>query len=279
MSKDKSKNAHKQRVQEKMDKAVRAAEIYNGIYEQKEMARRRRHRHQTAASKAEQRANQLQTVKEHLIQSVAMPWVYAVVIFVVASVLFSPFLGMVINFHKENYSKSKPDFSVSGEVTETFTGSDVRDGYVTLSEISRPETNENYAVINCKLAGLDNTKIYFGKSLTGLSRGVTQLEDSSLPGEGGVVTIYGYNSTFFGGLKQLTKDDEIVITTNYGVYTYKVTECLEAPVEEKSVILKSSGNKEKLVLFTELSSGVIEEPSDNMYYVCAEKMSGPLLMQ
>ncbi len=280
MSRDKSKDKHRERVQAKMDKGVRAAEIYNGIYEQQKKSERRHRRHSTAASKAEQRANQLKTVKERLIQSVAIPWIYAVVIFIVASVLFSPFLGMVIDFHKENYSKSIPDFSsASREVTETFTGSDVKDGYVTLSDITKPEINENYAVITCKLAGLDNTKIFFGESLVGLSKGVVQLEDSSLPGEGGVVSLYGYGATAFSGLKKLTKDDEITVTTNYGVYTYKVTESREAPEDEKATLLKASGNEEKLVLFTEMTSSIIEEPSENMYYVVAKKTSGPLLMQ
>jgi sortase A len=55
-----------------------------------------------------------------------------------------------------------------------------------------------------------------------LRRGVGHLTGTALPGEPGNVAIAGHRDTFFRALRNVRKDDEVVLTTVDGSYRYQV---------------------------------------------------------
>jgi sortase A len=55
-----------------------------------------------------------------------------------------------------------------------------------------------------------------------LNRAVGRIEGTALPGEPGNVGIAGHRDSFFRGLKDLSKDDLVRVTTLSGVYQYRV---------------------------------------------------------
>ena len=55
-----------------------------------------------------------------------------------------------------------------------------------------------------------------------LQHGVGHIEGTALPGESGNIGIAGHRDTFFRGLKDIHKDDEILLQTAAGVVRYDV---------------------------------------------------------
>src|SRR5262245_47237830 len=55
-----------------------------------------------------------------------------------------------------------------------------------------------------------------------LNRGVGRIEGTAMPGEPGNFGIAGHRDGFFRGLKDLSKDDLVTVTTLSGVYQYRV---------------------------------------------------------
>jgi sortase A len=55
-----------------------------------------------------------------------------------------------------------------------------------------------------------------------LRRAVGHIPGTSLPGQKGNVAIAGHRDTFFRGLRNIRKNDEITLTTLHGFYRYRV---------------------------------------------------------
>ena len=110
--------------------------------------------------------------------------------------------------------------------------------------ISYPSYGVKYATM---YIGERRESIYFGDSSEILSKGIGHMTSSSLPGEGGKTILSGHNTGLFRKLFDLEKNDEIIIDTIYGKFTYK---------------FKGS----KVVEDTDISS--IEEDYDLILYTC-----------
>ena len=92
-----------------------------------------------------------------------------------------------------------------------------------VGEITRPAFGEQYAVLECKSAGI-NVPVYWGSSEELLERGACQTTSSAVLGETGNVVIDAHVNTFFASLDQIKVGDEITLYTEYGVFTYTARE-------------------------------------------------------
>lgn len=95
-----------------------------------------------------------------------------------------------------------------------------------------------------------NAIVYHGDSLDLLNRGIGHYTGSYFPGEGGTILLAAHNSKeHFKGLPQLKKNDQIIIETQYGIYTYEVTDqkIMKATELEK---LNIQSKEEELILYT-----------------------------
>lgn len=108
-----------------------------------------------------------------------------------------------------------------------------------------PEYGTQYGTI--KIDKIDkNLPVYFGDTLEILKKGVGHSSGSYFPGEGGSIIYMGHNSKdMFRRFSELELNDEIVVTTTYGEYTYKIydmklvkeTELDKLPIQKDKEIL------------------------------------------
>jgi sortase A len=81
-----------------------------------------------------------------------------------------------------------------------------------------------------------------------LRRAVGHIPGTALPGQRGNVALAGHRDTFFRGLRQIRKDDEITLTTLSGSFRYRV-ESTRAVEPEATEVLDDAEN-ELLTLVT-----------------------------
>jgi sortase A len=110
---------------------------------------------------------------------------------------------------------------------------------------SYPEYGTKYGTIALPTLGLE-FDLYFGDSLSILKNGIGHSSGSYFPGEGGSIICMGHNySGILKTLPNINLGDEIIITTSYGVFTYKVnntkivyyTNTEELPIQREKEIL------------------------------------------
>ncbi len=88
-------------------------------------------------------------------------------------------------------------------------------------DVIQPDYGQIYAHITCERIGLDKD-IYYGDDEVLLKKSLGQYTGSHLFGEGNVILVAGHNGTHFKAIRHVEKDDEVVVTTEYGTFTYKV---------------------------------------------------------
>jgi sortase A len=87
-----------------------------------------------------------------------------------------------------------------------------------------------------------------GTTARTLRLGVGHIEGTALPGEPGDIGIAGHRDTFFRDLKNIHRDDEILLHTASGISRYKV-DWIQITVPSDGDIV-SPGNKSALTLVT-----------------------------
>ena len=110
---------------------------------------------------------------------------------------------------------------------------------------SYPEYGTQYATIQIPRIDVD-LPVYFGDTLDILKKGVGHSSGSYFPGEGGSIIFMGHNSKkVFRKFSELQKDDEIIVKTGYGEFSYKIydmqiveeTETYKLPIQQEKEIL------------------------------------------
>lgn len=116
---------------------------------------------------------------------------------------------------------------------------------ITSKLINYPEYGTQYATIEIPKINV-NLPIYFGDTLEILKKGVGHSSGSYFPGEGGSIIYMGHNSiNVFRRFSELQKENDIIVKTNYGEYTYKIydmklikeTEVDKLPIQKDKEIL------------------------------------------
>lgn len=108
-----------------------------------------------------------------------------------------------------------------------------------------PEYGTQYGTIKIPKIDVD-LPIYFGDSLDILKNGVGHSSGSYFPGEGGSIVYMGHNSKkVFRRFSELQIGNEIIVTTSYGEFNYKIydmqlineTEIDKIPIQKEKEIL------------------------------------------
>lgn len=108
-----------------------------------------------------------------------------------------------------------------------------------------PEYGTKYGIIKISKIDVD-LPVYFGDTLEILKKGVGHSSGSYFPGEGGSIIYMGHNSkNMFRRFSELQIGNEIIVTTTYGEYTYKIydmqlikeTEIDKLPIQKEKEIL------------------------------------------
>ena len=114
-------------------------------------------------------------------------------------------------------------------------------------EIVRPAFGEQYAVLKCEAAGI-NVPVYWGSSAELLERGACQTTSSVVIGETGNVVIDAHVNTFFADLTKIPPGDEVVLFTEYGIFTYTATEQVKFENTDKRYV--NTTDFDRLTLYT-----------------------------
>jgi len=113
--------------------------------------------------------------------------------------------------------------------------------------VKHPAFGEQYAVLECKAVSL-SVPVYWGSDAELLEHGACQSTSSKIIGEVGNVVIDAHVNTFFADLDKIQPEDEIVLYTEYGIFTYKVREQITFENTNKRYVLPTS--YDQLTLYT-----------------------------
>lgn len=139
--------------------------------------------------------------------------------------------------------------------------------------VGKLAVGQSYGWISSEDFDLD-AYIYYGDDEKTLEKGVGQYTDSGLPGYGKTILLCGHDTTYFKGLAEAQIGDNVHIRTQYGDYSYRITETTVTTAEDiDAARLEDAG--EQLVLYTCYPFGATDRVREQRYFVYCEKTSGP----
>ncbi|MDE6021095.1 MAG: class D sortase [Ruminococcus sp.] len=156
---------------------------------------------------------------------------------------------------------------VNAEISKEYDGETYSDGEVVI-----PKFGEQYAALEIESIGL-YVPVYWGSNAELLELGAVQSTSSTAAGSGGNVVIDAHVNTFFNELDKAVVGDKVTLYTQYGRFTYEVSELIEFRASDKKYVLPAK--EEKLTLYTcemqvfgssEKRIGVVCKPVEMIYY-------------
>ena len=189
---------------------------------------------------------------------------------------FAPVVIPVISSMNLIISENKPDYSsrIASIFKENGPGS-LNAKTVDEKYVEMPSYGTHYARLEIESASV-RTNLYFGDSSAVLKKGVGQYIGSNIPGYGRPILIGGHNNGDFNKLQFVKKGDIATITTNYGIYKYKITGTKIASYSNKSSY-DLSQQKEQLILYTCYPFNTLGLTSKR-FFVYGDKVSGPVIV-
>lgn len=195
-------------------------------------------------------------------------------IYTILNPIINPLLGVSQIFI------SDADLNTGENLTSIFVGNvgdqasqdSSSDGTVDMSQVQIPSYGSHYANLSIASVSID-APLYFGDSSAALNSGLGQYNGSFLPGMGRPILISGHNNSYFNSLQYISIGDEIVITTNYGIYRYQVTETAIKNETDKSAY-DLGAQEEVLILYTCYPFDTLGF-TPQRFFVYADKISGP----
>ena len=204
-----------------------------------------------------------------------MPLLFCSVGYVILYIAFAPLVIPVISSLSLITSDNNIDYS--SRIDSIFKSNGNLAGIETVKEadIEMPSYGTHYARLEIKSASVA-ADLYFGDSSAVLKKGVGQFIGSFIPGYGRPLLIGGHNNGAFNSLQYVKQGDIVTITTNYGVYEYRITETKIADHKDKGTY-NLSLNKEQLVLYTCYPFDTLGLTSKR-FFVYGEKILGPVIV-
>lgn len=156
---------------------------------------------------------------------------------------------------------------VNNDIAKDHSGETFTEG-----EVIIPKFGEQYAVLEIESIDL-SVPVYWGSNDELLELGAVQSTSSTAAGSGGNAVIDAHVNTFFNELDKTAVGDTVVLYTQYGKFTYEVSELIEFKASEKKYVLPAK--EEKLTLYTcemqvfgssEKRIGVVCKPVEMLYY-------------
>ena len=113
-----------------------------------------------------------------------------------------------------------------------------------------PSYGDVFATIKIPSQSIE-ASVYHGDALRLVKYGVGHHAGTYFPGEGGTILIAGHNTyAQFRNLPNVSENDEIIIDTIYGKYTYKVDSTDIMQAKDLNESLSINDEKELLMLYT-----------------------------
>ena len=158
------------------------------------------------------------------------------------------------------FSKSISDYPQS---EAAFTPSTQESGSAVLPSL---KPMEKVGELSCADAGLA-CDVFYGSNRVSYRNGAGLDSTEALPGESGTVRLRGYASYGLKALENVQPEDEITLTTSWGVYRYRV--------EAVAVTTEKAAGAADLVISCAKSKDAFATMADEHLYVTASLVSGP----
>lgn len=172
------------------------------------------------------------------IKSIIVAFLYVIIVFLLVYILFSDTISRAISLID----------MVSVDTNKKIL-KEVKIDLETKNLKNYPEYGTKYGKIKIPSLNIE-LDLYYGDTLSILRYGVGHSSGSYFPGEGGSVVCMGHNTKgFLRELPQIQNGAQIIIETNYGIYTYEV---YDTRVVEQTQLdaIEISRDEEKLMLYT-----------------------------
>jgi sortase A len=134
-------------------------------------------------------------------------------------------------------------------------------------DVVYPEYGTQYAVIECEAADIF-APVYWGNGAELLDRGGCNTPSSVVAGGEGNTVISAHVNTFFATLNKVKVGDEVKLYTDYGRFTYTVSELIEFGSTDKKYLKK--GDRDILTLYT-CEDNLLAESDKRIGCICELK--------
>lgn len=172
----------------------------------------------------------------------------------------------------ENISEPQVNTSYSDAFTEKPSETEPEGETVDRSKVEIADYGVMYATISCEKIGL-NAPVFKGDDDSLLNSGIGQNFASSQPGFGRLILLCGHNNSYFNALKNIDKKDIVLMTTDYGVYKYEVTDMRVLEENDESAY-DFNAKEEQLVMYTCYPFETLSR-TQYRYFVYATLIEGP----
>lgn len=188
--------------------------------------------------------------------------------------LAKPTLRPLYSIYSLIASKYDPSFNDGGSNLYDGKGGN-SDGILNLKDVKSPNYGDKYGVVSIESIGL-NVDLYYGDSEDILIRGAGQFQGSFMPGFNRTIMVAGHTIPYFKQFGELQVNDEIIITTHYGKFKYKITELKVGKFNDSSLYDLEQKIKEQLILYTCYPLDGIGFKQER-FFVYADKVAGPTI--
>ena len=214
--------------------------------------------------------------KDSRLVCIATPFILLFIcvgIFIAAMIKPADKLKVYLNLAFMDNLKSNPESAGSGlvirenDIIDDYSGDTYEEG-----EFIRPKFGEMYAILTSSAFDLQ-IPVYWGSNSELFEHGACQSTGSIIIGDKGNSVISAHEDTYFADLYKLQKGDNITLKTNYGEFSYSVTETISFNKSDSKYV--SPSETSKLTLYTckknvlgssDERIGVICEPVSNKFY-------------
>lgn len=202
-----------------------------------------------------------------------MSLVFVIVGYLLIYLTFMPVINAATSVW--NMIRLSSPYSISDDYEDTFKGSTVFEGVIKASEINFPTYGQRYANLEIPSAQIE-APVFWGDGDKQLKQGIGHYLGSNYPGVGSTVLLAGHNHTFLHTIDKAKPGDEIILTTDYGVYVYEISEIKVASSTDKSVY-NLNADYENLVIYTCYPLTTLGL-TNQRYYVSAKLKTGPKVL-
>lgn len=214
--------------------------------------------------------------KDSRLVCIATPFILLFIcvgIFIAAMIKPADKLKVYLNLAFMDNLKSNPESAGSGlvirenDIIDDYSGDTYEEG-----EFIRPKFGEMYAILTSSAFDLQ-IPVYWGSNSELFEHGACQSTGSIIIGDKGNSVISAHEDTYFADLYKLQKGDNITLKTNYGEFSYSVTETISFNKSDSKYV--SPSETSKLTLYTckknvlgssDERIGVICEPVSKKFY-------------
>lgn len=211
---------------------------------------------------------------------IILPIIFCLIIYTAVFAAIYPYLTFVSAGSNLFFSEGEKDYSTEYDnifvpVSEDKNkDKDNKKKSVAIRNVQFPKYGDLFGEIIIEDCGIDNN-LFFGDGEVSLRNGIGTYNGSFIPGYGRTILLAGHNNTYYNGLKNAKKGQEVLIRTSYGNYRYKIKKTAVKDAKDRSSF-DLDADYENLIMYTCYPFDEIGL-TEKRFFVYADYVSGPII--